>query len=106
MLLERVEAEGKTIQAKSKSGRKAAARSQKPMKRGVTMANLIEVLKSKENWVSASDAAEMLGIGDGATSDAVEGFYDELRVCLQDGHIEVERRGDEDWLRLMSAGWG
>lgn len=65
------------------------------------MANLIEVLKVNENWVSASEVAQALGVGDGATSHAVEKFYNELRVHLQEGHIEVERRGDEDWLRLM-----
>ena len=65
------------------------------------MANLIEVLKSKTDWASASNVAQTLGIGDGATSDAVEAFYNELRMHLQKGHIEVERRGNEDWLRLM-----
>lgn len=45
------------------------------------MANLIEVMKSKEGWVSASHAAQALAIGDGATSDAVEEFYNELRIA-------------------------
>lgn len=99
MLLERIETEKKAIQSKPKSARKAV-HPQKTMKRGVTMANLIEVLKSRENWISASDAAQALGVGNGATSDTVEGFYNELREHLQDGLIEVERRGNEDWLRL------
>lgn len=101
ILLERVKAERDTLQQKTKSGRETAARPQKPTKSGVRMTNLIEVLKSSENWVSASKAAQALGIGNGATSDAVEEFYNELRAHLQGGLIEVERRGDEDWLRLM-----
>ncbi|WP_048965070.1 hypothetical protein [Klebsiella variicola] len=101
ILLEKVKAERDTLQQKTKSGRETAARPQKPTKSGVRMTNLIEVLKSSENWVSASKAAQALGIGNGATSDAVEEFYNELRAHLQGGLIEVERRGDEDWLRLM-----
>lgn len=101
ILLERVKAERETLRAKIKSGGETVARPHKPTKSGVRMANLIEVLKATENWVSASKAAQALGIGNGATSDAVEEFYNELRAHLQDGLIEVERRGDEDWLRLM-----
>lgn len=101
ILLERIKAEREEMQAKTEPGRKAVARSQKPIKRGARMTDLIEVLKSKADWVSASNAAQALGIGDGATSDVVEEFYNELRMHLQNGHIEVERRGDEDWLRLM-----
>lgn len=99
--LQRIQAEEGTKLAKAKSDRNAAAGAQKPKKRGANMANLIEVLKSKAGWVAASNAAQALGIGDGATSDAVEAFYSELRAHLQNGHIKVERRGDEDWLRLM-----
>lgn len=105
-LLEKIEAEKETKPAKMKAERKAASRSKKPTKRGATMAELIEVLKSKADWVSASNVAHALGIGDGATSDAVEEFYNELRAHLQNGHIEVERRGDEDWLRLMPVSEG
>lgn len=104
ILIERIKAESKAIKEKTTSGRKAAARPHKPIKRGVNMANLIEVIKSKGGWVSATHAAQAVGIGDGATSDAVEEFYNELRVHLQNGHLEVERRGNEDWLRLMPIG--
>jgi type I restriction enzyme S subunit len=106
MLLERIEAEKEAKQVKTKTERKVAVGSQKPMKRGARMANLIEVLKAKGDWVSASKAAQALGIGNGATSDAVEGFYNEMRMHLQNGDIEVERRGDEDWLRLMPISEG
>lgn len=100
-LLERIAAENEQKQVKRKTARKVASRSKKPTKRGANMADLIEVLKSKADWISASNAAQVLGIGDGATSDAVEEFYNELRLHFQNGDVEVERRGDEDWLRLM-----
>ncbi|ESQ85333.1 hypothetical protein AEAC466_04645 [Asticcacaulis sp. AC466] len=100
-MLERIEAEKEAKQIREKTARKIVSRSKKPTKKGATMADLIEVLKSKAGWVSASNAAQALGIGDGATSDAVEAFYNELRMHLQNGDIEVERRGNEDWLRLM-----
>lgn len=101
ILIERIKTESEAIKEKTSSGRKVAARSHKPMQRGAKMVNLIEVMKSKEGWVSASHAAQELGIGDGASSDAVEEFYNELRIHLQNGQLEVERRGNEDWLRLM-----
>ncbi|THE38429.1 hypothetical protein DJ535_12005 [Citrobacter murliniae] len=101
ILIERLKIESEAIKEKTSSGRKAAARPHKPIKRRAKMANLIEVMKSKEGWVSASHAAQALGVGDGATSDAVEEFYNELRIHLQNGDLEVERRGNEDWLRLM-----
>lgn len=99
-LLERVETENRPTAAERKTHRNLKASSQKLLKRGARMANLIEVLKSHGDWVSASKAAQALGIGDGATSDAVEEFYNELRLHLRNGRIEVERRGSEDWLRL------
>lgn len=100
-LLERIEAEKEAKQIREKTARKIVSRSKMPTKKRAAMADLIEVLKSKAGWVSASNAAQALGIGDGARSDAIEAFYNELRMHLQNGHIEVERRGNEDWLRLM-----
>ncbi len=101
ILIERIKKESEARKEKTSSGRKVVARPHKPIKRGAKMANLIEVMKSKGGWVSASNAAQALGIGDGATSDAVEEFYNELRIHLQNGDLEVERRGNEDWFRLM-----
>ncbi|MBR9899493.1 MAG: type I restriction endonuclease subunit S [Rhodospirillales bacterium] len=103
MLLNRVETERNSVQAKSKSRRKTATRSQKSVKVGERMENLIDVLKVNGNWVSASEAAQALGVGNGSPSDAVERFYNELREHLQNGLVEVERRGHEDWLRLTSV---
>ena len=103
MLLNRVETEKNSVQAKPRSRRKAATRSQKSIKVGERMKNLIDVLKINGNWVSASEAAQALGVGNGSTSDAVERFYNELREHLQNGLVEVERRGHEDWVRLTSV---
>ena len=67
------------------------------------MANLTEVLSSRDGWMPASQAAQELGIGNGSTSKAVEEFYSDLRLRVLDGSVEVERRGDEDWLRLRPS---
>ena len=67
------------------------------------MTDLIEVLRTQKSWISAAKAAQNLGIGDGSTSDDVEAFYRQLKDFVEDGAIEVERRGDQDWLRLAKA---
>ena len=63
------------------------------------------MLKKQNGWISASKAAQELGVFDGATSDDVEAFYRQLKEHLDDKDetIEVERRDDEDWLRLTKA---
>mgnify|MGYP003646248998 FL=1 len=66
-----------------------------------TMANLIEILQSKGNWVSTGFAAKEFGIRSGSTSDEIETFYNELRVLVLNKKVEVERKGEEDWLRLV-----
>ncbi len=63
------------------------------------MTDLIEVLKKEDDWVSASKAAQGLGIANGASSDDVEAFYRQLKERIEAKEIKVERRGDEDWLR-------
>ena len=64
------------------------------------MTDLIDVLKKQKGWVSASKAAQGLGITDGTSSDDVEAFYRQLKERIEVGEIQVERRDDEDWLRL------
>lgn len=82
-----------------------ASRKPKTKVRRPTLTNLIEVLKKQNGWISASKAAQELGVFDGASSDDVEAFYRQLKEHLQnkDETIKVERRGDEDWLRLDKA---
>lgn len=67
------------------------------------MTDLIEVLEEQKSWISAAKAAQELGIGDGSTSDDVEAFYLQLKDFVEDGAINVERRGNEDWLRLAKT---
>lgn len=101
-LLERIKAEkAEREQAAKRDGKSAPPR--KPKERRPTLTDLIEVLEKQKSWISASKAAQELGIGDGSTSDDVEAFYRQLKDFVEDGAIEVERRGDEDWLRLAKA---
>lgn len=67
------------------------------------MTDLIVVLEKQKGWISAAKAAQELGIGDGSTSDDVEAFFRQLKDFVDDGAIEVERRGNEDWLHLATA---
>jgi type I restriction enzyme S subunit len=82
---------------------KNSAPPRKPKARRPTLTDLIEVLDKQKGWISAAKAAQELGIGDGSTSDEIEMFYRQLKNFLEDGAIEVERRGDEDWFRLAKA---
>ncbi len=101
-LLERIKIEKvEREQAAKRERRSAPAR--KPKARRPTLTDLIEVLEKQKSWVSAAKAAQELGIGDGSSSDAVEAFYRQLKSFVEDGAIEVDRRGDEDWLRLAKA---
>lgn len=67
------------------------------------MTDLIKVLEKHKGWVAASKAAMDLKVADGATSDEVEAFYRQLKDYLERGLVEVERRGEEDWLRLAKV---
>ena len=97
-LIHEKEAEGKEKTRRYRSGPRSLKAKRKP-----AMTNLIELLKLNKGWISASEATRELGIGNGSTSDAVEEFYYELRLQVIDGSVEVERRGDEDWLRLAEV---
>ncbi|WP_421475900.1 restriction endonuclease subunit S [Agrobacterium tumefaciens] len=63
--------------------------------------SVVEALKSNTGWVSASQLALTLGLGDGSNTEAIEKFYGELRQEVLAGHVLVERRGTEDWLKLQ-----
>lgn len=80
--------------------RKTSQRMKQKGKKNSPMTDLVDVLKTKADWMSTRDAATQLGIGNGSTSDALEEFYSNLRIYVIAGDIEVERRGEEDWLRL------
>ncbi|MGP5308994.1 restriction endonuclease subunit S [Vreelandella alkaliphila] len=105
-LLARIKVEKAEKERATKRERKTmASRKPKTKVRRPILSNLIEVLKKQNGWISASKAAQELGVFDGATSDDVEAFYRQLKEHLDDKDetIEVERRGDEDWLRLTKA---
>jgi type I restriction enzyme S subunit len=102
VLIERVKAEKTQKEHAAKSARKSAP-PRKPKARRPTLTDLIEVLKQEKSWISASKAAQELGISDGASSDDVESFYRQLKDYVESAAIEVERRGEEDWLRLTKA---
>lgn len=68
-----------------------------PMQRG-----LIQILEQHQTWIPASMACEELGISDGSSSDDLELFYRQLKEHVEGGFVDVQRRGDEDWLKLTS----
>ncbi len=101
-LLERIKAEKAEAELAAKRDRKTKP-VRKPKNRRPKMTDLIEVLRKEGDWVSASKAAQGLGIADGTSSDDVEAFYRQLKERIEAKEIEVERRGDEDWLRLAKV---
>lgn len=98
-LLERIRAERL---AAPKPTRKPSTSKKTPRKKEVV--DLISVLQSAKDWLSAQDAFRECGVGDGAETDVIEKLYLELRDLEKEDRIEVERRGDEDWLRIRSTG--
>jgi len=102
VLLKRAKAEKAERERTAKSERKFAPTLPTEARRP-TLTDLIEVLTKQKGWISASKAAQELGISDGASSDDVEAFYRQLKEYVEGSAIEVERRGDEDWLRLAIA---
>ncbi|VVS98407.1 hypothetical protein MARINON1_60122 [Marinobacter salarius] len=101
-LLERIKTEKAERDQAAKRDRKSAP-PPKSKARRPTLTDLIVVLEKQKGWISAAKAAQELGIGDGSTSDDVEAFFRQLKDFVDDGAIEVERRGNEDWLHLATA---
>ena len=92
-----VEAEPEKVEKTPKT------RAAEPIEKGVTVTELIETLKSAGGWISAQEAFCRCGAGDGADTDKIEQLYAELRDYVRPGIIEVERRGEEDWLRVSHS---
>ncbi|MEM6644523.1 MAG: restriction endonuclease subunit S, partial [Bacteroidota bacterium] len=95
VLLERIRAERL---AAPKPTRKPSTSKKKPKRKEVV--DLINVLQSAKDWLSAQDAFRECGVSDGAETEVIEKLYLELRDLEKEDRIEVERRGDEDWLRI------
>ena len=70
------------------------------------MSDLIESLRRADGWLAAQEAFRLHGVADGADTNEVERVYAELRECINLGQIEVERRGEQDWLRLVESKGG
>jgi len=98
ILLEQIRAER---QAAPKPTRKLGTSKKKPRKKEVV--KLISVLESASDWLNAQDAFRECGVSDGAETEVIEKLFLELRDLEKEARIEVERRGDEDWLRIRST---
>lgn len=98
ILLERIRAERL---AAPKPTRKTSTSRKKPRKKEVM--DLVSVLESAGNWLSAQDAFRECGVSDGAETEVIEKLYLELRDLEKEARIEVERRGDDDWLSIRST---
>ncbi len=66
----------------------------------VIVADILEALRDAGDWITAQDAFRRCGVADGTDTDTIERLYSELRDYIRPGIIKVERRGEEDWLRL------
>jgi len=95
ILLERIRAER---QAAPKPTRTPGTSRKKTRKKEVV--DLISVLQSAGTWLSTQDAFRECGVSDGAETEMIEKLYLELRDLEKGDRIEVERRGNEDWLRI------
>lgn len=62
---------------------------------------ILEILKKHEGWVSAQDIFEQFT--NDKDTDTIEGFYQKLRVLLNDDVIEVRRESGVDWFRAVKA---
>jgi type I restriction enzyme S subunit len=98
VLLARIKAE-REAEAEEQGSRRRSRKT----KEIVSMADLITVLTARQDWISAQDAFRDCGIADGAETEAIESLYAELRYLVKEARIQVERRGDEDWLRLVDV---
>jgi len=94
VLLERIRPEREAV---LKTTRKRVTTKKKEKTK---MADLISVLESAPAWLSAQDVFTQCGISDGAETEAIEKMYLALRDLVKQKRIELERRGDEDWLRI------
>jgi len=99
ILLERIRAERLAL---PKPTNKISTSRKKPRKKEVV--DLIRVLESANTWLSAQDVFQECGINgiiDEEKTDTIEKLYLQLRNLEKENRIEIDRRGDEDWLRIL-----
>lgn len=68
-----------------------------------TMKKLEDVLAASKGWLKAEDAFKECGATDGTSTAVIEELYYELRVLDKNKRLDVQRRGDSDWLRLKDG---
>jgi len=101
-ILARIQATKATALKRTK--RRSGGKRSNASKGAKLMKTLMEALANKADWVSAQDAFALAGVGDTSDTDDVERLYEDLRRNLS--QIDIERRGNEDWLRLKSLAGG
>lgn len=99
VLLKRIQAD--RVQKKHREDTEAPL--EKLTTQEITVTGLIEALKNAGDWIRAQEAFRRCGAGDGVDTDIIERLYAELRDHVRPGIIEVERRGEEDWLRVSPS---
>ncbi|NMF86634.1 hypothetical protein [Nodosilinea sp. P-1105] len=101
VLLERIDKERRKNIEEAKKIKKVRKKQSGRQKKRDKMANLRDVLESTDGWINAQALFQKCGIGDNSATDTIENLYLELRDFIKDGAVEVVRRDDEDWLRLV-----
>lgn len=101
VLLERINQEKRKKNEESKEILKVRKKQSSKRRKREKMATLRDVLESTNSWMSAQELFRQCGIGDNSATDTIENLYLELRDFIKDGEVEVIRRDDEDWLRLV-----
>ncbi len=98
-LLKRIQAERDKTAKEKKNIHKTPRKREKRQ-----MADLLTALKQAGDWINAQKAFRQCGISDGAETDQIEALYIELRDLEKAGKVDIERRGQEDWLKLQETG--
>jgi type I restriction enzyme, S subunit len=107
ILLERIRTECDAAPKKKRAPKAHVAKLPKELK---TMAkNLEEALAEAGDWMSAQDAFQLCGVGNGASTEEIELLYAEVRRLDKAGKLEAEPVKDEqgrklhDRIRLRAA---
>jgi len=97
-LLKRIKAERANAAKEKKPARKTRKKKEEKQ-----VPDLFTALTQAGDWISAQEAFRQCGISDDAETDQIEPLYMELRELVNSGKVIVERRGEEDWLKLKDT---
>lgn len=64
---------------------------------------ILDALNKERGWISTSDLSKKLGINPSSEIEAIEAFYSELRETLLANAIMIERRKNEDWIKIKKT---